>query len=289
MMRQHRRGFAMADATACVVIVGICGVMAGMSGPPLGLRLARSFDNLRRIGEAGEMHRADNKGKLPLTPTYWGRPGPKQKASGWCTWSAGGKNNDRYWVKAYGGLFDVEAADRPLNQYTQPGYTYYAPPIPKSLPADHPAREQDQAKTFRDPMDDATRQQEWPEETPTISGYDDVGTSYHWNAAWMLQMSNGDPIAKRFEIGQQRFASGDGVDPKRFAWMSDDELEVVVATLNRDAEVTDNYGNVNTSQMLFIDGHVGYRPTIPGHIQSSYDNENYTLIFSDLPNPGLPD
>lgn len=237
------------------------------------------------------MHRLDYKGTLPIGPTYQrGNGEDNQQPVGWCTWSAGGKNNHRYWTSAQGGGFDVEAADRRLNQYTQPGYEYYAPDAPLRLPADHVARQRDQAKVFQDPMDDSTYQRAWPQETLNISGYDDVGSSYHWNSAWVPQLQRNNPqIRQMFNVAQQRFASGEGVDPQRFVWMHDEEISLVINSFNRNLQISDNYGNINTSQMLFVDGHVGYHQTVAGSIRSSYSNANYTLIFSDLPNPGRPD
>jgi hypothetical protein len=263
-------------------------VMAGAAQPSMDRALNRSLENLRRIGQAAASYRADNQQYMPILLTYSrGRgPGGGVTLEGWCTWSAGGKNNNGFWASR---PFDVEAADRPLNEYTQPGFVFEAPPIPQRMPASHPARTRDQAKVFQDPMDDSTRQRNWPNENKAISGYDDVGTSYHWTAEWWEQLSAFPNFNARFNEGARRLATGEGVDPARFVWMSDEELSVVTNSSNVNLQLQDNYGNVNMSQMLFIDGHVGYHATIPGRRRSTYSNDTYTFIFSDLQNPGGPE
>ena len=176
------------------------------------------------------------------------------------TWSTGGKNNNSFWA---GRPFDVEAADRPLNPYVIPDEFFYAPPSPARLPGNDPARMQAAAPMFQDPSDRASLQRNWPVPNTSISGYDDVGTSYHTNMAWWSQTGLPLPLVGRFNEGARRIAVGEGAPPSRFVWHTDQYGDVLANMLNRNFTIINGYGDANFAPMLFLDGHVLYDHITP--------------------------
>jgi hypothetical protein len=123
------RGVSRVDVLAGV---GACAALACFAAM-LNAGPARQFSfdtyglsNLRTIGVGINMYRNDNQGRMPIYPLYYSQPRfpymaivPSQ-ISGYNTWMFGGKNTSAYWTTYQSGLFDIEAADRPLNSYVMP-------------------------------------------------------------------------------------------------------------------------------------------------------------------------
>lgn len=287
------RAFTLIDV-AVAAAVGITGVaLAQLSLAPADTRYpTTSLLKLKHLGQATLQYQADNNNYTPITLSYTRGTAPRSPyltATGWCTWSAGGKNNNSYWFSASGGNFDIEAADRPLNAYAEPGTTYYAPTFPNRLGPTEPARTTAQADSFKDPSDDRTHQRAWPSATLTITTYNDVGTSYLWNSQWWTQISAAYPslsFENKFHEATRRMAQSDGAAPSRFVWLTDPYISIVTGLASPTAQVPNWYGGINRSVMLFLDGHAGYLPTYPGQKLKSYANPDYSTIFENLPNPG---
>ncbi len=290
-MKHGVRGFALADAVAGTVVLGVLGVIA-LAVPPgwhSGGQASGPY-KLGKFGEVGAMYQNDNHGYLPIVLTYrrgFASTGTSGSLQGWTTWSAGGKNNNGWWAGSGGGAFDVEAVDRPLTQYLYPG-VFTAPPPPATLPANSPERAR-QADIWRDAGDRWTYQRTWPVRNTTISCYDDVGTSYHWSSGWYTQVARALnlQLADAFNNGTQRMAQGNGVTPSRFVWYTDQHMDVIINSSSAGFQLTNGYGDVNKSAMLFMDGHAGYQNVIPGNRKASYANAEYSAIFDNLPNPGF--
>jgi prepilin-type processing-associated H-X9-DG protein len=282
------RGTSLIDVVVLLVIVSVIGALL-LSSRPAWSNAERGVMRMKlgKFGEVGAMYRADNNGYLPIVMTY--RRGFTQSATsgplnGWCTWSAGGKNNNAWWTGA-GAAFDVEAVDRPLTQYLYPG-RFTAPPPPQTLPANSPERLK-QADLWRDPADRWTHQRTWPNRLTTISSYDDVGTSYHTTASWFQQTSKlSSDFVTGFNIGAARFANGQGYIPSRMVWYTDQHTEMIASNVSTTLKLETMYGDMNKTPMLFLDGHVSYEEVIPGALKASYSNAKYSLIFDDLPNIG---
>lgn len=291
-MPSHR-AFTLTE-TAIVALVGLIGAAVAQVGlAPAEIRKpTTSLLKLRHLGLATGQYQADNNNYTPITLTYTRGTAPRSPyltATGWCTWSAGGKNNNGYWYSTSGGAFDIEAADRPLNAYAEPGVVYYAPAFPARLPATDPARTTAQAESFRDPFDTWTNQRTWPGSTTTISTYNDVGASYLWNSEWWGQIGTAYPalsFENKLHEATRRIAQGDGAAPSRFVWMTDPAVSIVTSRSSASAQVTNWYGSTNRSVMLFLDGRAGYLRTYPGRKLQSYVNPDYSLVFENLPNPG---
>jgi hypothetical protein len=257
---RFRRAFSRSDLLALLACAGVLGaaslVMA--SKPSFRAWPWRSAENLRAIGAAMGQYRNDNAQYFPIVPTTRGRG--QLPMQGWCGWSFGGKNNSAFWVGYNGGVFDVEAADRPLNPYL--GYQLTAPPPPATLPANDPRRTTDQAPIFRDPADTFTVQRQWPTPTPGVSTYDDIGTSYLTNmSGWDQSLSqwpwNITSFFQRFNTGTQFMAQGRFLRPSQFVIAYDALAEL---PLLAGRSTVNWYGDTDRGLMLFYDGSVRYEP-----------------------------
>jgi hypothetical protein len=270
-----RRAFAHTDLLAVLFFLAVSAtILLGLAPRPRGPGPV-TFNNLRIIGQAAAAYRMDFDNYLPLVLSYGHRgttPRPGNVLEGWCVWSFGGKNQDSHW-----GLqsFDIEAADRPLNPYVIPDEFFYAPSFPVALPANHPARTQAQAPMFQDPQDNRSYQRNWPTPTNTISGYNDVGTSYMFNMAWWEQFRTLQ-FVERFHEGTRRIAGEQGAHPSRFVWLTDQIGDILTfEQRNRSLRINNFYGDDNFAPMLFLDGHTSYEHITPT-IQST---PRYTFWF----------
>ncbi|HYE01598.1 MAG TPA: type II secretion system protein [Phycisphaerales bacterium] len=290
----RKRGFTLIEL---LVVIAIIALLVAILLPALGkarkaARMVVSQSNLRQNSAACASYRANNRERVPITMTYQrGWDGPDSAVLGWCTWSHGGKNCDQWWYGAFGGAFDVEAADRPMNDYIYPDIDIYAPQMINNsgirLPATDPSRKSLEMFAFRDPSDANSHQRAWPNpNNPPMSSYDDVGTSYHWNAKWWeqpdIQSLN---FYRRFRFGITRMSMADAHDPARFVWLHDQYADLIVNNDSPTYKLRNGYDDVNKSLMTFLDGHVGYYTVYPGMGPTSFSNALYTFIFEDLTPP----
>ncbi|MGE3107578.1 MAG: hypothetical protein AB7G11_01215 [Phycisphaerales bacterium] len=248
------------DVGAAAVFLVIGGALLSAMAPTPNGPSPLTFSNLRTIGQGIAAYREDHAGYYPIVLTY-SRGSTQQlgvSLEGWCTWQFGGKNNNGFWGFR---VFDVEAADRPLNPYVVPDEFFAAPPFPTRMPASYPARATAQAPMFHDPGDLATHQRNWPSATSGISAYDDVGTSYHTNMDWWNSISG--TFMARFAEGTRRLAVGEGVDPSRFVVVSDEFSAIITNTSNLRLQVVNGYGDRNFVPLLFVDGHATYERLSP--------------------------
>lgn len=278
-----------------LVVIAIIAILIAILLPAIGKArksawLSVSLSNISQLGRAQAAYQTDFKGYAPITLTY--ARGGKQTATsggleGWCTWQFGGKNcdaygNENYWSSGF--TFDVEAADRPLNPYATPGVDFPAPDAPARLPSNTQERKNPQAYIYRDPSDKWTHQRIWPNRWPTpLSSYDDVGTSYHYNAKWFepIEQAMGN-FQRAFEFGTERIRLADAFNPARFVWVNDQYADVVVNNSDRLYRLKNGYDDVNKSILGFLDGHGDYLTVIPGDLPESYQNDKYTFVFEDL-------
>jgi hypothetical protein len=261
------------DVLAIGVMVALGGAIGiGMAPLPNGPS-PTTYSNLRLIAQATSAYREDHQGYYPIVLSYTrgSTPRPGVTQEGWCTWSFGGKNNHSYWGFR---AFDVEAADRPLNPYVIPDEFFAAPPIPMRMSGADPARARAQAPMFRDPGDLVTRQRNWPNETPGVTGYDDVGTSYQTNMEWWSQITQGS-FEARFNEGTRLLAVGQGVHPSRFVYLSDQLSAILLNNFNTRLRIRNGYGDLNFVPLLFVDGHADYQRLV----SSIRTTPTYTFRF----------
>jgi hypothetical protein len=272
--------------TAVLSAVGVSYALADPSGRTE--RLLESLANLRAIGAAINEYRADNDGYLPLEPLSSRRPSSNgQGWSGYASWQFGGKNCNSYWFSVGVGVYDVEAADRPLNSYLYHEFVFFAPTPPQRLPANHPARHTEQARVFRDPADAVGLQESWPQRNSSgRSDYDSVGTSYHSNMNWFSQLQGG--FVRQFREGTRRLAVDQGVDPSRFVHVFDALADITVRDLVPNSQRPTNHGMFNQSVTLFADGHAGLITYRPGQSAESFINNDYALRFEEIRRPAAP-
>ena len=294
-----RSGFTRTEVAAALsisAVLGSVGVTLALADPSGRTeRLIESLSNLRAIGAANAAYRADNTGYLPLEMTTSTRRPQRGNfgAGAWCTWNWGGKNCSSWWAVDSGrSIFDVEAADRPLNAYLYPGYTFTAPTPPARLPANDPARLNQQARAFRDPADTVGRQRQWPNRnSPAISCYDDIGSSYVAQTAWWDQIDRRFPALSfvgKFNLGTSRLATDQGVDPARFVHFFDEIGDVVLFNPNPQFRTAGNLGGDNAGVSAFADGHATLVTFRPGPDRAAKINETYSVWFEDLGRPAAP-
>lgn len=272
----NAKGFSRSDLIACIAVgVVVASVTSVWGQPGTGSAKIIPWKNLVRIASATAQFQNDHGNRVPIVPTY--RRGTVYSPTsgsgvGICSWAWGGKNNSATWAGIGSGLFDVEAADRPMNPYLYPDHPFTAPDPPATLPANDPRR-LEEAFLFRDPSDHVTRQRNWPNPTPGISCYDDVGTSYHALFPWFGTMGNS--FLEELAEGNRRIAEHDGVDPARFVWLGDQSVDIVPQMQNPSFQLVNGYGDINKGSMLYLDGHVGYESLTPRVLSTA----RYTLKF----------
>ncbi len=301
---KNARGFTLIEL---LVVIAIIAVLIGVLLPALGkarksARQAISLSNIRSLATAGATYQADQKGFLPLTPSYTRKRNdnfPTANLEGWCTWSAWGKNNQRTpWA---GQTYDVEAVDRPLNPYIYSGEIEGPPSATTSLAAAASARTTFQLPVCKDPSDQIGHQQ--PQLTGGAFGtpnrdasscYNDVGTSYQWQAKWFEQMTRrypGSTLLQNFDRGARRLKLADAFLPSRLVWLNDEWADIVI---NNDDGFTvkNGYDETNKAVLGFMDGHGAYLPVIAGGANDpnaalrpdkvpAFNNERYTVVFTD--------
>lgn len=289
--RQARHGFTLIEL---LVVIAITALLISILLPALSAArrsgwMSVSLSNLRQLGIAAATYRDANKSRMPFGLSYvrgMAPSTPGEPALGFCGWSYGGKNNDRWWGTRD---FDIEAADRPLNPYLYPDIDWGAPPAPETMKRESAAR-LIEAKVFRDPSDSISYQRRWPEASPTLSAYTDVGASYHFNTKWWDQLrgrfgSGDDGFRRAFESGLLRLSLADTFDPAKFVWLNDQYADLVTHERVPAFKIRNGYGDVNKSLMAFMDGHASYLGVSPGVSSVAFQNEYYSFIFHELPLP----
>lgn len=168
----ERRGFTLIEL---LVVVAIIALLISILLPSLqrareSARVTVCIANLRGVGQATHTYFNDYRQQFPM----WTQGSATSGIKGTCSWLWGGKSNDqdRYWVSTYGGLWYVEAQERPVNEYLLGTDVHKDSEIPiLECPSD---QRSNQRKYGQSNPDD-------PRAFTNLSAYDDVGTSYHAN------------------------------------------------------------------------------------------------------------
>jgi prepilin-type N-terminal cleavage/methylation domain-containing protein len=298
-----RAGFTLIEL---LVVIAIVALLIGLLLPALaGARragwMAVSLSNMRQISIAMQSYRNDFKGQLPITNLYDRLVDDQTAASmgmgfgGYNTWMHGGKNNSE-WFARNAGTHDVEAADRLLNPYVLPSTEFTAPRPPGKLPPDAASRRTEQALIFRDPSDRESWQRwsltTWENvQTPGVSCYDDVGTSYLLNLKWADTPFLPMPQSVRESMTLLRFVTSrlnmaDGFMASRLVWLNDQYADAVVYS-RAGTQIRNGFGDTNKSVLAFLDGHASYHDVVPGRVRESFVDPKgrYTFIVDGVPVP----
>jgi len=258
----RRSGFTLVEVVVAVVIVGLLLMMlAPMAGRARqGDGFSVSKFNLSRIMEATIQYHADHAGRTPLRACAYSNG---NLLGGWDTWSVGGKNCSTFWQ---GQLFDESAYARFLNPYLYtgripqpPGYVNTGSGSTWNFNHGIPTAQQRllQIPAFKSPGDVATRQRSWPNPTPGVSTYDDVGTSYLSNMKWWDLPGLPGGFSQRYAAGllliNQAFNGGN----PNYVFMHDQTADIV-ANQQPPFQMLGEFGKVNASMMGFADGRVEY-------------------------------
>ena len=291
-----------------LVVIAIIALLIGLLIPALGkarksARQVISLSNVRSIAQAGAVYQSDMNGLMPMMPTWQGQFGPTNRTTpedtGWCTWSSWGKTTNSWWLSNFT-QYDIKADDRMLNYYLYPNLVNKknTTGVPSQAQSTASERTNLAMPVFKDPSDSIGHQRTWPNANSPAGGvvlscYDDVGTSYHWQARWFDQL-DADPAfssfnyVKLFEVGMRRFRLADSFIPSRLVWLNDEWADI---TMNRPAgaAVKNGYDDINKAVMGFMDAHASYLPIITGGAGVPADgqwqnvpalnNDKYTVIF----------
>lgn len=287
LMVLHRRAFTMIEAVMVAVILA---VLAILLLPAMKQRWnadgqSHSINNVRQLLVATGEYRLDNLDRVPIRATGYSNG---QINGGWTAWSFAGKNCDFFWQTSFA---DEKAYWRFLNPYVQSAM----PIIPVgSVNSGSGAtwtfiqgtitpqqRAAFQVKVCRSPGDVATRQRAWPNPTAGISGYTDVGTSYHQNMFWWNQPGGPTNFTAKFNAGAeamrrmpnaQKVATG-GEPPVDYVFIHDQIGGVVPSLFS--GGIPGEFGGTNMSVVGYLDGRSAYIEMKP----NALSGPGYTLGF----------
>jgi prepilin-type N-terminal cleavage/methylation domain-containing protein len=305
MKRLRGRAFTLIEL---LVVIAIIALLISILLPALGRarnagRLAVSLSNVRQINIGMATYRFEKKDQVPYRSGRYANG----VVNSWDTWHYGGKNCSKFWQTYAGGVFDETAYSRPLNPQIYgelviekpSGYVNNnAPPATWTLTQGTPSdqdRDAVQMPVFRSPGDKATRQRAWPTPDPTISSYDDVGTSYHSNMKWFYQPGLPAAWNARMLEGSRRIRLASEYDPTgKFVWIHDQTADIIAHSAPTVPYVLSEFGDRNKSVAAFLDGRASY---ITMKIGKLYDGEQingrwvvtgqYTFIFQ-TPGNSMP-
>ena len=264
-----------------LVVVAIIALLIGILIPALSRSREMSkelacLSNLRQLNIAGAAYAEAHEDVFPMAPCSvvddHGNPckdtDPKAYTVSFDSWDYGGKTVSDYWKPGVG---YKTIAQRPLNPYA----------VEDEL-LDPPNGGRKELPIYRCLSDPGTLQRTWSSppnyNDPTVTCYDDVGTSYQINVRWWyvaLQLDHvplNAPKINEWRKYKTMFRTANFAAPSRFAWLYDQNMDFVANTQHPHAG---DHGGENMACVGYMDGHAKYTYVQQGEP----DTVEYTLLI----------
>lgn len=263
-----------------LVVVSIISVLLGILLPAMGGareagRVVVCQNNCRQCTQAAYVYSTENRERWPVIPLPGASPSPQFNS-----WNWGGKSSHPYWASNSGGINSIPVEDRVLNPYLYPGLI-----LKDREPTgeEGSVTERLELPVFRCPSDKGSIQRGfWTagvQRHPTLTSYEDVGTSYHMNMKWWYAMRREAIESGQFVSNAYLWARNQHIwlqaslnTPARFVWMHDQTMDFVSQTPH---SLEGDHGKVNFASAAFMDGHVDYLEVTPNAVNTS----SYALTF----------
>ncbi len=265
MLNRKSKAFTLIEL---LVVIAIISLLVGILLPALKnarqlARLTQSQSNLKNVAASLETYRSDHKGIIPYMVPANMVP---------ATWSFAGKDCNVWWQSGLGGFYDFPARTRPLNTYIDSSVVFDS-----ALTAAN--RQTREFPVLRSPGDVGSAQRTFPLLNRTITSYDDVGTSYHYNGRWYEDLPSASSTqwsrySLRLSQAFGKLVESSGVNTSRFVLLHDQTADIVSNDPSR-RNWTGEFGDRNRSVMSFLDGHVDYLNVVPG----MSEGPGYTFKF----------
>ncbi|MBL0926778.1 MAG: DUF1559 domain-containing protein [Phycisphaerales bacterium] len=291
--RRPLAGFSLVEL---LVVIAVVALLVSLLLPTLRwsreqARAAICVSNVRQLTAAATMYATEHRNEWPVMPsqTY---PGG---SLAWCSWNYGGNDPSEFWKNNYGGALYWKADQRPLNPYLYDeivmSRTAGSGPSPNNGPVSMTGIKKFDMAVFRCPSDPGTYQRaywsntEWdggPVLDRSITSYEDVGTSYHQNLRWWIELWNlnsagklpGGPYspADLWYRYRNMFRQASLNLGSRFIWVHDQNMDLVaIRGMSRNGD----HGRLNRATVAFMDGRAAYMEITPGAVTMP----EYTMIF----------
>lgn len=299
---QSRRGWARRvgwrggyTLVELLVVVAVIAALIGLLLPALRgaremARRTQCVSQMRQLILGATQYSHDQRdGMWPVVPS-WETPASVDFDS----WRYGGKTADAFWERSYGGRLLYPVGTRLLNSYVYPD-TLLKDGVDEQGARSAAGRLE--LPICRCPSDRGTYQRspnaQWYNPNLTvdfntsITGYDDVGTSYMMNVKWFDQAKvensrqpaqsriSGPLTPELWRRTRRMFRSASMEAPSRFIWLHDQTMDIVAFKAQ---DQIGDHGELNRSTSGFMDGHVEYLRAEPG----AYETPHYMLKFGRI-------